>query len=446
MKDFDLEEKWTHRRSGGAPDRPEDPRSPYERDRSRLMHTSGFRRLQGKTQVLGVEESDFHRTRLTHSMEVAQIARGLVHILKERYPDNQHIPSYSLIEATALGHDIGHPPHGHSGEIALNYVMRDHGGFEGNAQTLRLLGRQELYSDDYGLDLTRRALLGVLKYPASYSRVRQRKWPDPPSSPSELKRDNWTPPKCYFDEDQEIVDWILDPLPIEDREAFQSLSKTPSADGNGETQHKSLDASIMDVADDVAYGVHDLEDAIKLDLIEEQDLREKIEETLDPDWAKTVGISDPGTLAENLSRTSSRKQAVGKLVHAFLQSTRLDKKDTFDSPLLDLTVHMEEPARDFLNALDDLKVEKVIGRATTQQMEYRGRLLIVRLFEALASDPERLLKSWYREQYGRHEEAGDDRAAQRVICDYIAGMTDEYATEVYERLYTPGSGRVSAAR
>jgi dGTPase len=74
--------------------------------------------------------------------------------------------------------------------------MRDHGGFEGNAQTLRLLARRELYSDDYGLDLTRRALLGVLKYPASYSRVRQRKWPDPPSSPSELKRDNWTSPKC----------------------------------------------------------------------------------------------------------------------------------------------------------------------------------------------------------------------------------------------------------
>jgi dGTPase len=409
------------------------------------MHTGGFRRLQGKTQVLGVGESDFHRTRLTHSMEVAQIARGLVHILKQRFPDNQYLPSYSLIEATALGHDIGHPPQGHSGEIALNCVMHGHVGFEGNAQTLRLLARQELYSDDYGLDLTRRTLLGVLKYPASYSRVQQKKWPDPPSSPSELKRDNWTPPKCYFDEDQEIVDWILNPLSVEDREAFQSPSKTPSADRNGETRHKSLDASIMDVADDVAYGVHDLEDAVTLDLIEEQDLREKIEENLDPDWAEAVGISGPKTLAENLAHTSSRKQAVGKLVHAFLQSTHLERKKTFDSPLLDLTLRMEGPARDFLDALDDLKFEKVVMRANTQQMEYRGRLLIVRLFEALASDPERLLKSWYREQYAQHQEE-DDQAARRVICDYIAGMTDEYATEVYERLHMPHSGRVSAAR
>jgi len=443
MKDFDLKEEWTHRRSDGAPKRPEDPRSPYERDRSRLMHTSGFRRLQGKTQVLGIRESDFHRTRLTHSMEVAQIARGLVHILKQRSPDNQYLPPYSLIEATALGHDIGHPPHGHSGEIALNYVMRDHGGFEGNAQTLRLLARQELYSDDYGLDLTRRTLLGMLKYPAPYSRVSREEWPDPPTRPNELKRDNWTPPKCYFDEDQEIVDWILGPLSREDRKTLQTLKKPASTDENGKTQYKSLDASIMDVADDIAYGVHDLEDAIALDLIEEQELKEKIEDALNPEWGEEVGISNPETLAKNLAHTGSRKQAVGKLVHAFLQSTYLEKQGVFESPVLDLTVKMEETASEFLDALDELKYEKVVDRATTQQMEYRGRLLIVRLFDALSSDPGSLLKSWYREQ---HEEAGDEKAAHRVICDYIAGMTDEYATEVYERLYVPRNGRVSAAR
>nr|WP_259089735.1 anti-phage deoxyguanosine triphosphatase [Salinibacter ruber] len=443
MRDFDLKEEWTHRRSGGAPNRPEDPRSPYERDRSRLMHTSGFRRLQGKTQVLGVGESDFHRTRLTHSMEVAQIARGLVHILKERSPDNQYLPSYSLIEATALAHDIGHPPHGHSGEIALNCAMRDYGGFEGNAQTLRLLARQEPYSDHYGLDLARRTLLGVLKYPAAYSQVSREEWPDPPAHPNELKRKNWTPPKCYFDEDQEIVDWILDPLSKEDRDSFQALSRPPSAHKNGKTQHKSLDASIMDVADDIAYGVHDLEDAITLDLIEKQDLEEQIESALDPDWGKEVGISDPKSLAENLARRGSRKQAVGKLVHAFLQSTYLTRRDTFEAPILDLTVRMKEPARDFLTTLDDLKFEKVINQATTQQLEYRGRLLIVRLFDALASDPESLLKSRYRKQ---HEEASDEQAAHCVICDYIAGMTDEYATEIYERLYVPRNGRVSAAR
>jgi dGTPase len=442
---------WARRRSDGSPERQNDARPAYERDRSRLLHAGGFRRLQGKTQVLGLGESDFHRSRLTHSLEVAQIARGLVmHLRKEAHDDLASdekdadlLPSLPLIEAISLAHDIGHPPHGHSGEIALNYVMHAHGGFEGNAQSLRLLARLDPYLDGYGLDLARRTLLGILKYPAPYSAVRRAEWPDPPSADHEMNRKNWTPPKCYYDAEQPIVDWLLAPFTAKDRERFQSLKEKPTASGNGKTRYKSLDATIMDVADDIAYGVHDLEDAITLKLIDQQGLFEAAKEAFEPAWGQRVGIDNLESLIEQLFSTGPRKQAVGQLVHAFVLSVGLEAHGQFESPLLDCCARLSAPAATFLKALDRHKFKHVINRAAAQQMEYRGRLLIARLFKALASDPEGLLKPWYWKQY---KDAESEQAKRRVICDYVAGMTDAYATEVYERLYVPGSGRVSMAR
>lgn len=117
-------------------------RDQYARDRARVIHSAFFRRLQGKTQVLGLGESDFYRTRLTHSLEVAQLGSGLVEFLIEKYKDDsgiiESLPEKDLIEAIGLAHDIGHPPFGHGGEVALNFSMKDNGGFEGNAQTLRI--------------------------------------------------------------------------------------------------------------------------------------------------------------------------------------------------------------------------------------------------------------------------------------------------------------------
>ena len=162
--------KWKERRAPAGIQRQEDQREEYERDRARVIHSSAFRRLQAKTQILGVLEGDFHRTRLTHSMEVAQIGRGLVLNLQKRFPElNDLLPRLEQIETTGLAHDLGHPPFGHGGETALNCAMADYGGFEGNGQTLRILTRLESHTLENGLDLTRRTLLGVLKYPAPYS-------------------------------------------------------------------------------------------------------------------------------------------------------------------------------------------------------------------------------------------------------------------------------------
>ena len=152
----------------------EDARDAAAVDYARIIHSASFRRLQGKTQVLNLGDSDFYRTRLTHSIEVAQIAGGIARQLEkdnQAHPALSSIPDITMIQAIGATHDLGHPPFGHGGEVALNYCMRSNGGFEGNGQTLRILTRLEKFSAGAGANLTRRTLLGVLKYPVGYSVV-----------------------------------------------------------------------------------------------------------------------------------------------------------------------------------------------------------------------------------------------------------------------------------
>src|SRR6478609_9067568 len=138
-----------------------DARDEADIDYSRVIHSASFRRLQGKTQILNLGDSDFYRTRLTHSLEVAQIAGGVAKQLEKSFPKHdatRHLPDRGLIHAVGCTHDLGHAPFGHGGEVALNYCMRDHGGFEGNGQTLRILARLEAFSANAGANLTRRTL------------------------------------------------------------------------------------------------------------------------------------------------------------------------------------------------------------------------------------------------------------------------------------------------
>lgn len=197
----------------------------YQRDRARVIHSAAFRRLQAKTQIFGLNESDFYRTRLTHSMEVAQIGSGLVEQLitvgeGKAYMD--WLPSFYLIEAICLAHDLGHPPYGHGGEVALNYMMRKHGGFEGNAQTLRILSRLGEYTPKNGIDLSRRATLGVLKYPAIYDEVvtqstdyQARIHQADAFDFRTLDMSRWYPPKAsVYQEEREQFEWVLGLFPI----------------------------------------------------------------------------------------------------------------------------------------------------------------------------------------------------------------------------------------
>ena len=134
----EFNQQWEARKSNEQKMRRNDHRSAYQRDRARILHSAAFRRLQAKTQVHGAGHHDFYRTRLTHSLEASQIGTGIVAQLKIKQPEFRDLlPSNSLMESLCLAHDIGHPPFGHGGEVALNYMMREHGGFEGNAQTFQ---------------------------------------------------------------------------------------------------------------------------------------------------------------------------------------------------------------------------------------------------------------------------------------------------------------------
>ena len=259
---------WSERR-GKFSDRGEhDHRTPWDRDFARIIHSAAFRRLQSKTQVLGLGESDFYRTRLTHSLEVAQIAAGIVTALitKRNGHHTQRIkkilPDPQLMAAIGLAHDLGHPPFGHGGEVALNYCMREHGGFEGNGQTLRILSRLEKYSEVDGLNPTRRLLLGILKYPIPYSIALQPKLHCNTNECGEkpswlLKKDDCKPPKCYLDSEEDVVQWVLSPFCASDTQLFRSFHSING--GFNKSKFKSFDCEIMNLADDISYGVHDLD-------------------------------------------------------------------------------------------------------------------------------------------------------------------------------------------
>ncbi|SFX47947.1 dGTPase [Janthinobacterium lividum] len=410
-------------------------RENYGRDRARIIHSAFFRRLQGKTQVLGLGESDFYRTRLTHSIEVAQIASGIVDALRSKKLSEDELralPSDNLIESIALAHDIGHPPFGHGGEVALNYVMHKHGGFEGNAQTLRICTSLGEYSDAAGLNLTRRTLLGLVKYPALYEATVDETLYKAELAPINL--DSYKPPKCIFDSDAKALKFILEP--VADQESLFTIVEKKQGKHN-KTSHKSFDTSIMEIADDIAYGVHDLEDAVALFLVNERKWNTEVKE-------KILSLENSSYLKSNIANITdelfsgvgkSRKKAIGELVGYFIRETSIKRKSEFKHDLLALNAEMEPYAAEELDILKDFVVNNVIKTAEVQTLEYKGQQMIVRLFEAIAQNPTRLLP----EKYAREYEVNNDL---RVICDYIAGTTDDYASRLYHKIFTPSTGSI----
>ncbi|ADN76577.1 deoxyguanosinetriphosphate triphosphohydrolase [Ferrimonas balearica DSM 9799] len=433
---------WLERRFQENKARKDDQRHPFQRDKARVLHSAAFRRLQAKTQVLGVGMNDFYRTRLTHSLEAAQIGTALNAQLRLKFPDIAPLLDDHLIETLCLAHDIGHPPFGHGGEVALNYMMRQHGGFEGNGQTFRILARLEPYTQHYGMNLTRRALLGVLKYPVCHSLVAHPTQQHATSGFRQLKASDWQPAKAIFDADAEILDWVLAPLSDPQRAAFQSLKPNGDAAGHGRSQCKSLDCSIMELADDIAYSVHDLEDAIVLGIVQRARWQAQVVEPLlasHSPFSKT----QLDRLSEDLfcPEHYRRKDAIGTLVNALITSVTLAAQPQGEGqPLLARIARLQPDHHSLLKVLKAFVYTDVIRKPEVQLLEFKGQQMVMELFEAFASDPERLLPSSTGQRW--REQIQQGHSGNRVIADYLSGMTDEFAARLHENLFTPRSGNL----
>lgn len=435
---------WEARKSNEQKMRRNDHRSAYQRDRARILHSAAFRRLQAKTQVHGAGHHDFYRTRLTHSLEASQIGTGIVAQLKIKQPDFRHLlPSNSLMESLCLAHDIGHPPFGHGGEVALNYMMREHGGFEGNAQTFRIVTLLEPYTEHNGMNLSRRTLLGLLKYPAFISQTRATELPADVHHFRHLKAKDWYPAKGIYNDDSELLHWVLEPLSTHDRELFSLMrAERGHPREHLKTRFKSLDCSIMELADDIAYGVHDLEDAIVMGIVTREQWQEAVASRLadcgEPWLEERIGL-----LSEQLFGTHhQRKDAIGAMVNALLTSIHIAPAiqngiDSFENPLLQWNAFLSEPMESVLDVLKQFVSQYVVHKPDIQLLEYKGQQLVMELFEAFASDPERLLPENTRERWRQAYDLG--RNDHRIIADYISGMTDGFAQRLYSTLFQPTS-------
>lgn len=426
-----MTERWQSRRHQQIKNRPNDNRSPWQVDRSRIIHAAAFRRLQSKTQIMSIGVNDFYRTRLTHSLEVAQIGSGILRHLRIRHPEYRQLVSTSLIETLCLAHDIGHPPFGHGGETALNYLMADFGGFEGNAQTLRIVAKLEPYSNGYGMNLTRRTLLGFIKYPQLIDTL----WHSKPNHHDEhrfIQAHHWLPAKGLYGCDETIFEWILEPLSNCDRDLL--TSHKPYNEYKSKTLYKSVDCSIMELADDIAYAVHDLEDAVATGTLTQAQWEEhampKLTQ-LDNPWLK----NNLSSLSKRLfsEDESIRKDLIGELVNLFIISTNLAiQHEAFENELLRYVAKLDEHHEDMLSVFKTFVYEQLIRDPKMQQIEFRGQNLLIDLFQAFESAPLRLLPKSTQLDWLK---AGEESQQYRILCDYLSGMTDEYAMKTHQRLF-----------
>lgn len=393
----------------------------FQRDRARIIHSSSFRRLQGKTQVTGTNEGDFHRNRLTHSIEVSQIAYSLLKRIQtgakedEKYLKGmpmEWLPDRDLIEAACLGHDIGHPPFGHGGERELFRLMRDKGGFEGNAQSLRILTKLDKYSDGDGINSTRRLVLAVLKYPVPYSQC-------------VVEDDEVKPPKCYYSEDENVVNLALEDFSDTDKERFQSTND------EGEAQFKTFDCSLMDLADDISNAVHDLEDIIARKMVAETQIRKSVKNGLSGYDNETIEQLCNYLLSKH---GFERKIVIDALVLSFINRVTVKEIPRFQHPLLKYNVVLSSGLERLRKELGDINFKHVVNTPQVQQLEQRGQYLVGRVFEKLLKDPERLIPKW------EHLYRDKGQSDERTVCDYVAGMTDDFLTKTYQRLFVPGYG------
>lgn len=434
-------------------------RTPFWRDRARLIHSAAFRRLQGKTQLFAGLESDFFRNRLTHSLEVAQIAKTIALKLNaEVLREHALQVDCDLVEFAGLAHDLGHPPFGHTGEAVLDEEMRGVGGFEGNAQSLRTLCRLEKKLDDpdvqieegepawyrdgrdvaVGLNLCSRSLAAILKYDHPITFRKQ------DSAPLE---------KGYYLSEQSVVDRI----------------RTDVAGAADAEPMRVVECEIMDLADDIAYSTYDLEDALKGGLLLPLDLlyaEDSVIESVARDVARELKVAFTvmdvrdvlrslfsffarpetppareweewyfgetgqtyGTARSYASIGFYRTAMTSSLVNHFIHA--IDIKVNNRRPAFSRVV-MEPEIRSQVSVLKHLTYELLISSSRLKLVAHRGETVLRSIFKALSTDRgAALLPADFSQRYYQ----ADSTQKPRVICDFIAGMTDRYAVEFYARL------------
>ena len=415
-----------------GPDSPDDDyRSVFRRARDRLIHNSAFRRMQAKTQVFLSGEYDFYRTRLTHSIEVSQIAGSIVGYLNhtdDRLGSDFFIDT-DLCEAAGLAHDMGHPPFGHAGEAALHTFMTEYGGFEGNAQTLRLITETIFTSgsDRRGLNPPRALIDAVLKYKTLFSEPEQ-------------------PPAKHFiyADQQRYIAFIA-----HDRAWPADL--TPGAQRN---QLRSLECEIMDWADDAAYSLNDLVDGAHAGFVTSGRLQRWADEHADQ--LEAVDHNHLDQLCRALA-AGELERAMNRKIGQFVQACSLTERDTF---LSDLThryrfgLVIDEAARREQLLYNRLAADLVFRSPQVCQLEYKGRIMLTRLFATLAETYLQrsrsalvLMSHDFEREMAALDQSGTDggqpnAARARIICDYLAGMTDGYASRIYKRLFDPDFGSI----
>jgi dGTPase len=397
------------------PEQHDSRRSDFARDRARLLHSSALRRLAAKTQVLSPTAGlDFARNRLTHSLEVAQVGRELATSLGLD-PD--------VVDTACLAHDLGHPPFGHNGEKALNVWAADIGGFEGNAQTLRLLTRLEpkVFGADgrsYGLNLTRASLDASCKYP----------WPESTSVADPSGRAKFG----FYPDDLDVFTWLRAGAP---------------------ERRLCIEAQVMDLSDDIAYSVHDFEDAVVNGYLDVAALSARVDhDDLVTSMYEWIGGAIPhdeliaafdrldsldvwleswdGSRRDQARLKNLTSQLIGRFAHAATDATRsafpLASLIRFDA---DVVVPREIQAE--IAVLKGIVAAFVMSRNTRQPIYQQQRQILTSLADVLFERGEQHLDAGFAEDW---RGAADDSARKRVVVDQVASLTDQSALAWYERL------------
>ena len=403
-------------------------RNPYQRDYSRILYSPSFRRLQGKMQIVGIKSSSFFRNRLTHSLEVSQIATSMARLLSISCDadlfENKQVRMYDddihLIEAAALAHDIGHPAFGHKGERVLNELGKEYGiRFEGNAHNFRILRKLEKKEPKVpGLNLTPRTLLAINKY---------------------IVNEDKNTKKFMFTDDYNYLQKI--------RNKIEGLEKS-----------RTLDVQIIELADDIAYAVHDLEDGLMLRnfTIDEIlfDLQKKSPEDYDlflkfVDKAKKYSQDEKVNNVQEFSKIF-RMSLTSQLTHTFINDITISKVNPNQATTHGTSKDVKELSLDkyksLLGNLKDVVFECTIRRNDVRLYELRGEIVLKNLYYIYTNldtnedgmlmppyfRPERLLKDIKKEDKEGLENYHHELAQNAI--DYIAGMMDTFAIEEFERL------------